>query len=154
MSSSLRPRLAPQPNPLLDMLMLVLRIALGVVFLWAAHDKILHPAAFAKIVHDYQLLPDALVNLTALLLPWIEVMAGLALVFNIMGRGGALIIVFLLLVFLGALGFNAYRGLNVACGCFSTKAQTTPLVIELARDLGLLVVSLLVTVRLFRRRRS
>lgn len=152
MSVSLRPRLAPQPNPLRDMLMTALRVGLGAVFLWAAHDKILNPAAFAKIVHDYQLLPDALVNLTALLLPWIEVVAGLALIFNVMGRAGAVIILCLLLVFLAALGFNYSRGLNVACGCFSTKAQPSSLALELARDLGLLLVSLLVTAHLFKRR--
>lgn len=47
------------------------RLFMGGVFLYASFDKILHPAAFAEAVYNYQILPDAAVNLAALTLPWL-----------------------------------------------------------------------------------
>ncbi|HOV88433.1 MAG TPA: MauE/DoxX family redox-associated membrane protein, partial [Syntrophobacteraceae bacterium] len=41
----------------------VVRIFLGIVFFAASADKILHPAPFARIVYNYQILPSSLVNL-------------------------------------------------------------------------------------------
>lgn len=49
--------------------LLVVRLFLGAVFVYASLDKILHPQAFAEMVYNYQLLPDVLINLTAIILP-------------------------------------------------------------------------------------
>jgi hypothetical protein len=58
---------------------------------YASYDKILHPLAFAEIVYNYQILPDVLVNLVALFLPWIELLVGLSLIVG-MWLPGALLI--------------------------------------------------------------
>ena len=42
---------------------ILMRLALGAVFLYASYDKILHPAAFAKAVYNYQILPDEAISL-------------------------------------------------------------------------------------------
>ena len=95
------------------------RLLLGVVFLWASWDKILDPAAFARAVANYQIVPASVGNLSALVLPWIELVSGICLILNRWTRGSALITAALMAVFMGALGYNIFRGVDVSCGCFT-----------------------------------
>ena len=97
---------------------LAARLLMAGIFIYASIDKIAHPAAFAKDVNNYQILPDALINLTALVLPWLELLLGLCLLAGIWLPGAVLTVNGLLLVFLAALVFNLARGLDVNCGCF------------------------------------
>ena len=97
------------------------RLFLGGIFVYASYDKILHPVAFAEIVYNYQILPDVLVNLVALFLPWIELLVGLSLIVGGWLPGALLISNFLLLLFFGTLVFNTARGLDIDCGCFTTS---------------------------------
>ena len=101
----------------------IVRVGLGGVFVYASVDKILYPALFAEAVYNYQILPDYLVNLTALILPWLELIIGALLVIGYGLPGAILISSFLLIIFMGALTFNLARGLDVSCGCFSTAGE-------------------------------
>lgn len=59
----------------------------------------------------------------------------------------------LLAVFIGALTFNLIRGLDIHCGCFSTEAATGPADLwTVARDAGFLVASVVMTIKVYRRR--
>lgn len=100
-------------------LTLWVRLVLGGVFVLASVDKILHPFAFAKSIGNYQILPDGLVNLMAIILPWIELILGSLLIFGIWLPGATVLVNLLLSVFFTALVFNMARGLNVDCGCFT-----------------------------------
>jgi uncharacterized membrane protein YphA (DoxX/SURF4 family) len=115
-------------------LLLCLRVTIGAIFIAASIDKIIHPEAFARIIYNYQVLPNGLINLTAILLPWIELLMGVLLLTGIWLPGAALLSTLLFLVFFGTLLFNLARGLNVHCGCFSTSqtesAQTAWYVIR------------------------
>ena len=86
------------------------RLIMAGIFIYASIDKIAHPAAFAKDVYNYQILPDALINLTALVLPWLELLLGLCLLAGIWLPGAVLAVNGLLIVFLAALVFNLARG--------------------------------------------
>lgn len=97
----------------------MLRWLLGAVFIYASYDKILEPQAFAQAVYHYQILPDALVNLTAIFLPWLELLLGLSLISGIWLPGATMVSTGLLAVFMGALLFNQARGFDINCGCFS-----------------------------------
>lgn len=57
------------------------RLILGAIFVYASIDKILHPDAFAKAVYNYQILPHAFINPTAMVLPWLELILGIFLSF-------------------------------------------------------------------------
>lgn len=128
----------------------VLRLFLGVVFLYASYDKILNPQAFAQAVYNYQILPDAAVNLVSLTLPWLELLLGLCLVTGLWLPGATVLSSGLLAVFIGALVFNQIRGLDVYCGCFTTEPTEGPAGLwTVARDVGFLVVALIVTLRVF-----
>jgi len=127
-----------------------LRLLMGAVFLYASYDKILHPQAFAQAVYNYQVLPDGLVNLTALVLPWLELLLGLCLVAGAWLPGATVISSGLLTLFLAALVFNQLRGLDVGCGCFSTEASAGPADLwTVARDLSFLAAALYLAVYVF-----
>lgn len=101
----------------------LIRIALGAVFVFASAGKIMDPAAFASIIANYRILPPILVEATAVVLPWIEALCGLALIFGRFDKGAAMLICLMMVVFIGLILYNGYRGLNVACGCFSLAAK-------------------------------
>ncbi|MCC6748084.1 MAG: DoxX family membrane protein [Deltaproteobacteria bacterium] len=103
----------------------VFRVALGVVFIAASVHKLVHPADFARSIANYRILPDELVNLAAIGLPWIEALSGAALVLGLSVRANLLVVEGLLALFIGALGWALARRLDVGCGCFSagTEAQ-------------------------------
>lgn len=116
------------------------RMFLGGIFIYASLDKIFKPALFAEAVYNYQILPDILINLTALVLPWLELVLGLMLVAGIWLPGAVLLSTLLLLAFSGILIFNMARGLNINCGCFSTEPSTDPISLwTVMRDASFLV---------------
>jgi hypothetical protein len=55
---------------------LAARWILGLTFLYASSYKILSTAEFAKIVYGYDLFPAALINLIAIIVPFMELIAG------------------------------------------------------------------------------
>jgi uncharacterized membrane protein YphA (DoxX/SURF4 family) len=104
-------------------LQLLLRLALGGFFLYASLDKIQNPAAFAKVVYQWQVLGPLPSNLVAVLLPWVEALAGGLLVAGLWKRESALVVAVLLVVFLGASVSVLARGIDVEnCGCTYVKA--------------------------------
>lgn len=105
-------------------------LALGATFLYAAWDKVLDPAAFARIVYHYQLIGPSqhvgpwAANLLAVTLPWIEIVTGLALVSSVWRREGAIVAAGLLGVFIVAVAAALVRGIDIEnCGCFSVSGE-------------------------------
>jgi uncharacterized membrane protein YphA (DoxX/SURF4 family) len=105
--------------------LLISRLVLGGIFTYASYDKILHPFEFAEVVYNYQLLPDVLVNLVSLFLPWLELLVGLSLILGVWLPGAVLICNLLLMVFFSTLVFNIARGLDIDCGCFTVSVGTS-----------------------------
>lgn len=127
-----------------------IRILMGVVFLYASYDKIMHPEAFAKAVYNYHILPDYAVNIVALWLPWIELLLGLCLATGIWLPGATIITTCLLTVFIGAIVFNLSRGLNIDCGCFSSTTTGGKVGIwTVLRDISFLAASMYLSLRVF-----
>ena len=110
------------------MVLYLIGLALGAVFLYAAKDKILHPAEFAKVVYNYRLIgpsqtmSPALANVFAVTLPWVEAVTGLLLVLGLWRREAALVTALMLVSFLFAVGWAMAHDVNLAnCGCFTVK---------------------------------
>ncbi|MBW7996428.1 MAG: hypothetical protein FVQ81_07670 [Candidatus Glassbacteria bacterium] len=118
---------------------LALRVV-GLVFVLASLYKIVSPAQFARIVDNYQILPPATVNFTAIVLPWLELISGLLLLAGLVRGGASLVLAGLTLVFIAAISFNLIRGVEFDCGCFGS-GHTPPWRI-LLRDAGLLLCCL------------
>ena len=132
----------------------IARIVFGLLFIYAAVTKLPDPAVFAQIVHNYQILPGNLVNLAALVLPYVEIICGLALIFGVLARGAVTILVGLMITFFAAMAYNLYRGLDTACGCFSLNTEETNMVRDLVRDSVFLVLGLIAAWGVFRKPRS
>jgi uncharacterized membrane protein YphA (DoxX/SURF4 family) len=106
---------------------LALRVLLGGFFVYASLDKIASPGAFAKIVYQWQVLGPVLSNLVAVVLPWVELVAGVALIVGFWKREAALVIALMLVVFLGAAASVMARGIDVEnCGCTSVEKGAEP----------------------------
>ncbi len=124
---------------------LLCRLLLGGVFVWASLDKIAHPGRFAAIIQGYGILPGWALNLFALTLPWLELVAGALLVLGLWRRPAALWLTALLLVFVVAIGYNVFQGIALDCGCFSTAGNNPESGLWLlGRDLLLLLPGLAV----------
>ena len=124
-------------------ILLISRIVLGGLFIYSGIDKIIDPLSFATIIHHYRITPPNMINFAAIVIPWIEFVAGLFLVLGIKVRASALTINLLLVFFTVVLAVTAFRGINVACGCFSTStAVKSNLVIRIIEDFGMLALGL------------
>ena len=119
----------------------VIRVLLGLVFLVYGLDKISQPDVFARSIANYRLLPEVFINLMAVVLPWIEVLCGLLLIFGQWIRSAALVSGFLLVVFVIAVSITLVRGLDIHCGCFNTNAGRKVGMKLLGEDLLLLGMS-------------
>lgn len=117
-------------------------IILGLVFIYASVDKILDPVAFAGIIKNYRLLPEIFIGPVAFFLPWLEFVCGAMLICNVFTREVTAVLSIMLLVFISALSANLYRGIDVACGCFSTDAVHSSGMVEvIIRDVILLGIA-------------
>ncbi len=102
-------------------LALPIRIYLGGVFLFACWHKIIDPASFAVDVATYQILPLPLVNLTAIVLPWLELIAAAMLIAGFRTRAAALLIAGMMVVFIAAISIALSKDLAMSCGCFASQ---------------------------------
>lgn len=123
------------------LLLLAARLIPAVVFLAAAYGKLRDPYAFAVSVYAYRVLPASLATVFAVLTPAIEVIAALALATGILGRGGAIVVGGLLLVFIVGLAQAILRGINIDCGCFGKGSSPVSFWL-IARNYGLLLLAL------------
>ena len=123
-------------------LAIVLRVLLGVVFLYAAYTKLRESwLIFAMSIDAYQLLPSWAVLTVARTLPWLELVLGLLLVTGRLMRYTAPALTVLLIAFY-ALMLRAYHGGGgIDCGCFGVGEAVS--VITLTRD-GILLASALI----------
>ncbi len=100
---------------------LVVRLYLGALFLLACWHKIADPHGFAVDIATYQLLPLALVNPLAIVLPWVELATGGLLVLGLRTRAAAVLATAMLAMFTAAISIAVARGLDLACGCFASQ---------------------------------
>ncbi|HDP68842.1 MAG TPA: DoxX family membrane protein [Candidatus Marinimicrobia bacterium] len=103
-------------------LRIVVRVILGFLFLYAALDKITNPQKFAEIIYNYRLLPIELLNLCAVIVPWLEAFIGLALLLGIWVETAALLLSGITVIFIILIISAILRGLDIECGCFSLDA--------------------------------
>ena len=135
-------------NKLVRLLLLVLRVALGGIFVYAAWVKLRDPwQLFAMSIDSYRILPLQAVELAAHVIPWLELAVGLLLVAGVWLRISGSIVSLLLLTFF-ALMLRAYaKGMEINCGCFGPGEIISWK--TLLRDGTMVAAALLVTTMAF-----
>jgi uncharacterized membrane protein YphA (DoxX/SURF4 family) len=113
--------------------------------------KLPYPADSVRAVRAYDLLPEAIVPAVGHLLPVLEVVIGLCLVLGVLVRGTSVVSALLFVAFIIGISSAWARGLSIDCGCFGgggeipNAAEKYPG--EIARDIGLLALSMWLVVR-------
>jgi putative oxidoreductase len=115
-----------------------LRWGIGLVFLLAGALKAWDPQSFAYAIENYQLTRWSVSIGIAFYLPWLEMIAGAALLTGWLYRGALATLGLLTVIFLGALSSAWARGLNIECGCFQSESSPTGLGTSLGIDLLIL----------------
>ena len=115
------------------------QIALGAIFVVAAWPKIADPPSFAHMIYNYHLVPSGFINASALIMPWVEMTAGLCLILGLWTRPARWIVAALLVVFIIAISINLFRGNAIDCGCFDTSAANKTYD-ERIRDMWIVVI--------------
>jgi uncharacterized membrane protein YphA (DoxX/SURF4 family) len=128
--------------------LLVLRLALGAVFGYAAWVKLREPwMLFAMSVDAYHVLPEWGAVAVARTLPWVELLLAALLITGLWKRIALPAVSALLSVFFALMVRSYARGEGIACGCFGPGEAISP--ITLLRDGALLAAALLLTVIAF-----
>lgn len=105
---------------------LILRVLVGLLFIYAGISKALNPDGFVADIGRFELLPEFLVLPVAIYLPYLEVLTGLALITGIFYFGGLLLTKGMLLGFSAGLASAWWRGLDITCGCFGQGLGDLP----------------------------
>jgi uncharacterized membrane protein YphA (DoxX/SURF4 family) len=124
-----------------DVLILVLRVAIGGVLVVAGALKIGHPSDLASTIAGFRILPQAFIGPMAIGLPYFELGLGLYLVIGLYTRIAAIIALVEFVVFAGAIASVVLRGIPIACGCFG-QADTSPASwLDVVRDVALALLA-------------
>jgi hypothetical protein len=130
----------------------VCRWVVGVVFIAAGVPKILDAESFMRVVANYNILPLFLVPVIALVLPWLELFCGVALLMNKFMQSASSILSALILLFIGGISVNFMRGADFDCGCFGILFQSGSAgVMTIIRDIFLFGLTAFVFIISYRR---
>jgi putative oxidoreductase len=120
----------------------LLAILFGAIFLYAGVLKAYDPSAFLADVRSFALLPDPYAAWLALGLPWLEILAGMAVILGVLRSGGLLLLNAALVAFFVAIAQAWWRGISIHCGCFGAKTGASEYAELFTRDLLLLALGL------------
>jgi uncharacterized membrane protein YphA (DoxX/SURF4 family) len=125
--------------------LIVLRVALGIVFLYAAYTKLREPwLLFAMSIDAYQILPEWAALTLGRTLPWMELALGALLATGFGLRYSAAGATALLGVFFAVMVRSYAMGMKIDCACFGLGEVIGPA--TLTRDGILLALSISLTI--------
>ena len=124
------------------------QLALGAIFVFAALPKIADPPSFAHMIYNYRLLPSPLINVSALAMPWVELLAGVALLLGVWKSAARTVTMTMLAVFIVAISINLARDNAIDCGCFNVsdrgkthQQRIFDMKVDVVRDLGMVLLA-------------
>lgn len=120
---------------------LLLRLIFGAIFVWSGIAKLKDPISFADAVRNFQIVGDPIAPALALFIPWVELIAGVAVMIwsPRFGKSGALVLLGCIVVFTLAIGFAWVRGLDISCGCFGGTGEVN-YPVKIATNLVLIAI--------------
>ncbi|MBU1096090.1 MAG: DoxX family membrane protein [Bacteroidetes bacterium] len=125
-------------------LLFAFRLALGFIFVFAGLEKISNPEKFAVAIENYKIMPVIFINFIAIILPFLELITGLLLIFGISVKENIFIINLLLTLFILLVAIAISRGLDIECGCFGTNDGQKAGLQKIIENLFMLLLGLLI----------
>lgn len=126
------------------LLLLIGRLVLAWVFIWAAIPKLQDPVAFSASIEGFRIVSGSLAMWVAIILPWLELVVGLGLITPWLRQASACTMASLLLLFV-ALHASAWtRGLDINCGCFGESTESLGYHWLILRNLALLLITIFI----------
>ncbi len=108
-----------------DHLVLVIRLVVGITMIYASLYKVIDPGSFARSIWYYHMVPGSLINLMAIVLPWVELICGVFMIIGVYYRGAVFLINLMMVMFILALSSAIARGINIDCGCFKAAEASS-----------------------------
>lgn len=99
----------------------VLRIAMGLIFIYSGFFKALDLENFGKVIILYDISPEILVPYAAVVFPFIELVIGLLLIFGFKIKSSSFLSIILMIFWIIIISISVYRGKTFDCGCFELK---------------------------------
>lgn len=131
---------------------LVLRLALGIIWIAAAWPKVTDIEGNIRSVRVYELpVPDVVNQIIGVGQPYLELLLGLLLIVGVATRWVAALSGLVFLIFIAGIASAWVRGLRIDCGCFSKGGQLAsgqdPVYLqEILRDTGFLLIAVLLVI--------
>lgn len=138
-----------------SVLMLGLRAGLGTLFVLSGAIKVdlaslasvpsSTPTAFAMAISKFEMgLSEPTITFMAWTIPWVEIVAGLALLLGVMTRGAAMIIAGLMVAFSVGIASVIARDISTTCSCFGSIRLICPTEVgpcHIVRNVGFALVA-------------
>src|SRR5215468_3394995 len=107
-------------SKVLPIVVLILRLILGGIFIYAGYVKLRDPwQLFAASIASYEIIPMRMAEIVAKVFPWVEVAIGVGLLIGWRLLPAAATATSLLLVFFNVMLWRAFlQGKEIDCGCF------------------------------------
>jgi uncharacterized membrane protein YphA (DoxX/SURF4 family) len=106
---------------IVEVFVIVVRIAIGSIFIASSIPKLRQPYDFLASVYSYKLVGLQFGLAVAMVLPWVELFVGICLVGGILVTGALLASIGLFAMFSFVLASALWHGLNISCGCFNSS---------------------------------
>ena len=123
-------------------LITTVRLLIGLMFILSGIAKLQDPKGFTMAVYNFRILPNALVELYATLIPYVELVAGVLLVIGLFTQLAAVGAFLTLLSFTFAIGWNLRRGARPDCHCFGNLFSEELSSVLVVRNTVLMVILL------------
>ncbi len=152
------PYATPEPGRKIgprDFALLFARLVVGVLMIYVSIGKLQDPVAFLKVVKLYEIVPvewHVALNSIAVIVPWIELLGGAALLVGVGLRGTGAVMFAMLIAFSTAITMRTFQEMDTQglrfmevkfdCGC-GTGEQIIWL--KLLENAGLILLALLIT---------
>jgi uncharacterized membrane protein YphA (DoxX/SURF4 family) len=153
MTSDAQANAVSRPNQTVRILVLLGRLILGGIFVYAAYAKLRNPwMLFGMSLDSYHMFPDWAIAPIARSMPWVEMTLGLLLLAGWGLQWVGVCASLMLVAFIGAMIHAQSRGLAIDCGCFGIGERLGPK--TYLRDGLFVALALAVTVGAFVMRRT
>lgn len=126
-------------------IVLAARLIIAGFFIFFGISKITEPASFANEIGNYNLMPEFIIQLMALVLPWLEIVVGFLILFGIKLKENGIIATILLLSFTLAVAIAFASGLDISCGCSSSGGGQKVGWLKILENSGLILLTLLLS---------